>query len=106
MRIGGNKHRRRHLASWQWGIIKQLVENTAVNIICKLHIIHKNHNQHKLSKLNIHHRHHPYSLLKRRCLAIAHKAERAAFPIHLNISAIHGGDESQSSTGLQHIYKL
>lgn len=42
-----------------------------------------------------------YSLRKRRCLAIAHKTARAAFPRHLKISAKHGGDESLSSNALQ-----
>lgn len=44
---------------------------------------------------------HSYSLRRRRCLAIAHREARAAFPMHLNISAMHGGDESQSFTALQ-----
>jgi hypothetical protein len=42
-----------------------------------------------------------YSLRNRRCLAIADKAARAALPMHLKISAMQGGDESQSSKALQ-----
>ena len=56
-----------------------------------------------MTKLNtnlIIHHHDPYSLRKRRCFAIADKATRAAFPMHLKISAMHGGDESQSSKAL------
>lgn len=49
---------------------------------------------------NIHDHDHPYSLRRRRCLAIAHRAARAAFPMHLKISAKHGGDESKSSKAL------
>lgn len=41
-----------------------------------------------------------YSLRNRRCLAIAHKAARAALPMQRKTSVMHGGEESMSSKGL------
>lgn len=32
---------------------------------------------------------------------MAHRAARAAFPMHLKMSAMHGGDESESAKALQ-----